>query len=100
MLNITKKSRLNILYCRIANILKQLNPFWNGDRLFHEARKIVGAEIQAILYKEFLPKVLGNSFEKLIGVYKGYNSNIDASISNVFTTSAYRFGHGMILVNL
>uniref|UniRef100_A0AC34R5D8 ShKT domain-containing protein n=1 Tax=Panagrolaimus sp. JU765 TaxID=591449 RepID=A0AC34R5D8_9BILA len=82
---------------RVARVLQTLNPGWSGDRLFQEARKIVGAEIQAVTYREFLPKVLGNSMSSVIGPYNGYNPNADATIENGFTTSAYRFGHGMLM---
>ena len=30
----------------IVSRLQQINPRWNGDRLYHEARKIVGAQLQ------------------------------------------------------
>ncbi|KAL3108041.1 hypothetical protein niasHT_018203 [Heterodera trifolii] len=82
---------------RIARSLQSINPGWSGDRLFQESRKIVGAEIQAILYKEFLPRVLGSTFDRLIGPYNAYDANADPSVANEFTTAAYRFGHGMIL---
>lgn len=71
-----------------------MNAGWSGDRVFQEARKIVGAEIQVILYTEFLPKILGNSMDRLLGTYQGYDASVDSTVSNVFTTSAYRFGHG------
>ncbi|KAI1709417.1 heme peroxidase domain-containing protein [Ditylenchus destructor] len=94
-------SSMHILFARehnrVASALQRINPAWSGDRLFQEARKVVGAEIQSVLYKEFLPKVLGSSFDKLLGPYKGYDPQVDPTISNVFTTSAYRFGHGMLL---
>uniref|UniRef100_A0A183CFQ7 peroxidase n=1 Tax=Globodera pallida TaxID=36090 RepID=A0A183CFQ7_GLOPA len=82
---------------RIARVLQKLNPAWSGDRLFQETRKIVGAEIQAVLYNEFVPLVLGSSAERLLGPYNGYEPNVDPSVSNEFTTAAFRFGHGTIV---
>ena len=40
---------------RIARFLHNLNPEWNDERLFQEARKIVIAHIQHITYNEWLP---------------------------------------------
>lgn len=31
---------------RLATELRRLNPRWNGDKLYQEARKIVGAMVQ------------------------------------------------------
>uniref|UniRef100_A0A0R3RG76 peroxidase n=1 Tax=Elaeophora elaphi TaxID=1147741 RepID=A0A0R3RG76_9BILA len=81
---------------RLASALQKLNPHWNGDRLFMETRKIVGAIVQAITYRDFLPKILGNTFAVAVGQYHGYNPNVDPTIVSEFITAAFRFGHGMI----
>lgn len=81
---------------RIAGMLQRINPGWDANRVFQESRKIVGAEIQSITFNEFLPKLIGSEFTKRIGSYGGYNQNIDPTISNGFTTGAYRGGHGLV----
>lgn len=44
---------------RIARTLARLNPDWREDTIFFEARRIVQAEYQHIIYNEWLPLVLG-----------------------------------------
>uniref|UniRef100_A0A8C3QU24 Ig-like domain-containing protein n=1 Tax=Cyanoderma ruficeps TaxID=181631 RepID=A0A8C3QU24_9PASS len=81
---------------RVATELAALNPHWDGDLLYHEARKIVGAQMQHITYTQWLPKVLGEAGMKMLGEYKGYNPNVNAGILNAFATAAFRFGHTLI----
>lgn len=81
---------------RVASQLKALNSFWDGDKVYQEARKVVGAEMQVITYEHWLPIVLGPDVHKDLGEYKKYNPNLNPSISNVFATAALRFGHSMI----
>lgn len=81
---------------RVALHLKTINPFWSGDKIYNEARKVVGAEIQFITYEHWLPIIVGPEGVKQLGSYKGYDSNLNPSVSNVFATAALRFGHSMI----
>lgn len=77
---------------RIARRLRRINPHWRGEKLYQQARKIVGAEMQHITFEHWIPAVLGVKVEP----YQGYNPNLDATISNVFATAALRFGHTLI----
>ncbi|XP_036693007.1 lactoperoxidase isoform X1 [Balaenoptera musculus] len=77
---------------RLARELKRLNPHWDGEKLYQEARKILGAFIQIITFRDYLPIVLGDEMQKWIPPYQGYNTSVDPRISNVFTF-AFRFGH-------
>eukprot|EP00854_Cymbomonas_tetramitiformis_P005431 gene5431-6586_t len=44
---------------RIAGILSQLNPSWSDEEVYQETRKIVGAEMQILTYKEYYPANMG-----------------------------------------
>eukprot|EP00058_Branchiostoma_floridae_P017595 XP_002603084.1 hypothetical protein BRAFLDRAFT_116966 [Branchiostoma floridae] len=88
---------------RIARWLSGLNPHWDDDRVFYETRKIVGALMQQITYGEFLPHVLGPAamtrFHLTLaqsGFFSGYEPHVNPTISNVFATAAYRFGHSLV----
>ncbi|XP_055983729.1 myeloperoxidase [Sorex fumeus] len=81
---------------RLATELKRLNPRWDGETLYQEARKIVGAMVQIITYRDYLPLVLGpRAMRKYLPRYRGYNDSVDPRIANVFT-NAFRYGHTLI----
>lgn len=76
-----------------ADLIRAENPGFTGDQVFEHARAIVGAEMQAITYNEFLPLLLGPD---AIHPYQGYQQGINPCVSNVFATAAYRVGHTML----
>ncbi len=78
---------------RNAQTIRQQDPTLNDEQIFQRARSIVVAEIQAITYNDWLPALLGNG---AVGNYQGYNPAVDPSISNLFASAAYRFGHSML----
>jgi len=78
---------------RYVEELAAEKPGLSGDRLYERGRRFVGALMQAITYNEFLPALLG---EGAIPTYNGYNPNVNASIANIFSAAAYRFGHSML----
>ena len=79
---------------KIAKQLSLINRCWNDEKLYQEARKIMGAIIQIITYKEYLPALYGDKWFKFyIGDYRYYSSNKTPAISNVFATAPFRFGH-------
>ncbi len=63
----------------------------NDEQMYQIARKIVGAEIEAVTYQEFLP-ALGI----VLAPYRGYRDNVRPDIMNSFATASYRLGHTMV----
>ncbi|PZD74999.1 Leukotoxin [Acaryochloris thomasi RCC1774] len=82
-----------------STVVQKLNAFLSenaeateGDFVYESARKLIGAKIQMITYNEFLPLMLGGP----LAAYGGYDSSVDPSIANEFSTAAFRFGHTML----
>lgn len=69
------------------------NPGLDDEEVFQQARAIVIAEIQAITFNEFLPSLLGRN---VLLEYGGYDSTVNPTIANEFSTAAFRFGHSVI----
>jgi len=81
---------------RIVDQLSVVNPHWDGERLFQEARKINFAIHQRIVYDEYLPKILGPQGMRQMGAYSRYNPRLNPSVTTEMSTAAFRFGHGQI----
>ncbi len=69
------------------------SPGERDEETYQRARRIVGAEMQVITYEEFLPALLGKN---ALSPFAGYNSAVNAHISNIFSTACYRLGHTML----
>ena len=80
-----------------ARLIKQRYTSLSGHTIYQWARGIVGAELQAITYNEFLPILLGPD---AIPPYSGYQPDVNPGIANVFSTAAYRLGHSMLPATL
>ena len=83
--------------------MQKLNSNWEDEKLYQEARRIVIAQLQHITYNEWLPIILGNKYMEKWSMHpkdSGYSENYDPSvnptITNVFGTAAFRFGHSLI----
>ncbi|KZC12704.1 Peroxidasin [Dufourea novaeangliae] len=83
---------------RVATELGQLNPHWDDERLYQEARRIVIAEMEHITYNEFLPVVLGETaldkYQLRLtrkGYFRGYDTRADATLANSVASAGLFF---------
>ena len=84
---------------RLASEIKAASRNLNDEEIFQIARKILIAEMQNVVYGEYLPVVLGEQAMRKYDLelpkkqkdFSKYKSNIDPSITNSFATAAYRF---------
>lgn len=88
---------------RLADALGRINPHWDDERLYQESRRIVGAELQHITYREFLPIVIGESAmnkhnlkPRSSGYRDDYDTEMNPAIANEFAAAAFRFAHTLL----
>ncbi len=82
---------IHTLFAREHNRIVGLLPsYLSAEDKFQIARRVVGAEEQYITYNEFLP-----SLGVRLDPYRGYDPNVNASLSNEFATTGYRV-HSMV----
>lgn len=78
---------------RLAGEIAAANPGLSSDEVYERARRIVGAQTQAITYNEFLPALLGDGY---VPSYTGYDASVDPSVRNEFSSAIFRIGHTML----
>ncbi len=76
---------------RLCDELAGLHPDWTDEQLYQYARKLVGAQVQHIVYEEWLP-AMGME----VPDYEIYDPFTNPGIMNVFSAAAYRYGHTTI----
>ncbi|XP_015919967.1 peroxidase isoform X2 [Parasteatoda tepidariorum] len=87
---------------RIAEGLQVVNPHWDDDTLFWETRRILGGQMQKVVFGEYLPTVLGSHYMDFYSLwvlesgFTQYNSKMEPTMINEFSTAAYRYGHSLI----
>lgn len=100
---------IHVLYLRehnrIADALAKLNPKWDDEKLFQEARRINIAQYQYVTYYEWLPIFLGKEKMKELGIIhhftgnkhvNDYSSKIKPTVYNEHTGAGFRYFHSMI----
>lgn len=88
---------------RTAHVLGQLNTHWSDEIVFLETRRIMIAVLQIVLYKEFLPLLIGSeAMDKFNlrlqtrGYTSDYDPHVNPSITNEFSVAAFRMGHSLV----
>jgi hypothetical protein len=76
-----------------ADGIRAAQPSLDEDGIYFRARAVVGAEIQIVTYRDFLPLLLGNN---PLTPYHGYRPEVNAGIANVFSGAAFRVGHTLL----
>ncbi|PXF42140.1 Peroxinectin A [Gracilariopsis chorda] len=76
----------------ICERLDEAVPDMSPSDKYEAARAINIAQYQKIIYEEWLPTMIGRS----MGRYRGYQPDVDPTISLEFTTAGFRVGHTMV----
>jgi peroxidase len=77
---------------RLADKFAQDHPDWDGERIYQEARRWIGAFCQAITFNEYSLATTGRALPE----YTGYQPDVNPSIMGAFSSVAFRYGHSEV----
>ena len=81
---------------RVANRLVSLFPRNNEEFYYQQARRVVIAKWQHIVYNEYLPVLLGPTLAARASAPRGIDPVGNPAIFTEFSTAAYRMGHSQL----
>ncbi|CAB9507447.1 Peroxidasin homolog [Seminavis robusta] len=79
---------------RLADLIQATWSDATDEQIYQLARKIVGAEMQIITYKEWLPALMGSDAPSLDD--HSFSRSVDPRMLTEFTTAIFRFGHSLL----
>ncbi|XP_046656119.1 chorion peroxidase-like isoform X2 [Daphnia pulicaria] len=81
---------------RIAENLFRIVPGQTDEFYFQHARRIVIAEMQHIIYNEYLPVIIGPTMAAKVNSESGYSNTLNPAVFTEFSTAAFRMGHSQL----
>ena len=87
---------------RIANAILAIDSDYGSDATFDLAREILIAEMQNIVYDQYLTLLMGEATMQEDTYYldldtkQKYSYKAKTDVTNAFSTAAFRFGHSMV----
>ena len=80
---------------RLCDELAVTHPDWDDEALYQHAKRLVNGYMAAILYEQWLPAMGVH-----LPPYTGYDPFANPTITNLFSTAAFRLGHTLLNSNI
>lgn len=81
---------------RLVDLIAQKHPTMDDEAQYQMARKVVGAQIQAITYREYLPALLGDGPTVPKADDYQFSTQMSPEVTTAFAQAAGRYGHSTV----